>query len=160
MENVAPTLSNGSADVSPGDHHVDDRELLLRAVEGAKLAAEEASRAASRVEVLRVELGALKKLVDDLVAHEDGRRLESAELRQIIGEAPKSIDVARAELQGASADDVERWQRTHGLRSQVALALAVMRGDAAAAVKQRRMIGLATVAAGLLPELLRSFGGH
>lgn len=82
-------VANGSAESTDTHGPEDDRELLLRAVEGAKLAAEEASKAAKRVDDLR-------------------SRFEA---------------------------------------------------DMAAAAKQRRVIGLATVIAGVLPDLIRSLGG-
>ena len=82
-------VSNGSAEHVAESHPEDDRELLLRAVEGAKLAAEEASKAAKRVDDLRSKLEA----------------------------------------------------------------------DIADAAKQRRTIGMATILAGVLPDLLRLLGG-
>jgi len=82
-------VSNGSAEHVAESHPEDDRELLLRAVEGAKLAAEEASKAAKRVDDLRTKLEA----------------------------------------------------------------------DIADAAKQRRTIGMATILAGVLPDLMRLLGG-
>jgi hypothetical protein len=82
-------VANGSAESTDTRGPEDDRELLLRAVEGAKLAAEEATKAAQRVDTLRAKLET----------------------------------------------------------------------DMSAATKQRRLIGLATVVAGVLPDLIRSLGG-
>lgn len=81
--------ANGSAEHVAESHPEDDRELLLRAVEGAKLAAEQASKAAQRVEALRVRFEA----------------------------------------------------------------------DIATSAKQRRAIGIATVLAGVLPDLIHALGG-
>lgn len=158
-EHAARHGANGSADLDLSGDPPGDRELLLRAVEGSKLAAEEASRASARVEVLRVELGHVKKQISDLVAHEDGRRLEAAELRQIIGEAPKAIDVARAELERASHEELERWERTHGLRGQMALVIASMRAEAKTAARGRTLLGALVVALQALPEVLRYLQG-
>lgn len=128
---LLPSRANGSAEPSLNGHQPDERELLWRAVEGAKLAAEEASRASSAV----------------------------ADLRAVIGDEPQPLELARAEAGFVSLAELEAW-RSHGLRGQVALVLASMRAEAREATKQRRLMSMLTVAAAVLPELIRALGGY
>jgi hypothetical protein len=128
---LLPSRANGSAEPSLDGHQPDERELLWRAVEGAKLAAEEASRASSAV----------------------------ADLRAVIGDEPQPLEIARAEAGFVSLAELEAW-RSHGLRGQVALVLASMRAEARAASQQRRTLGLVTIAAAILPEVIRALGGY
>lgn len=95
----------------------DDRELLMRAVEGSRLAAEEASRASSAV----------------------------ASLRAIIGDPPSADDLAIASSATASAAQMAAWEQAHGMRGQLALLYAQARSDAARTRRLMTLVGALVV---------------
>ena len=112
--------ANGAIAPSPthtGESDPDDRELLLRAVEGSRLAAEEASRASSAV----------------------------ASLRAIIGDPPSADDLAIAASATASAAQMAAWEQAHGMRGQLALLYAQARSDAARTRRLMTLVGALVV---------------
>lgn len=112
--------SNGAITPSPahtGESEPDDRELLMRAVEGSRLAAEEASRASSAV----------------------------ASLRAIIGDPPTADDLAIASSATASAAQMAAWEQAHGMRGQLALLYAQARSDAARTRRLMTLVGALVV---------------
>ena len=129
--NVEPTIAAGgmlapmgaaNGAIAPGSTHIgesdpDDRELLLRAVEGSRLAAEEASRASHAV----------------------------IQLRSIIGEPPSVEDLAIAASATASAAQMAAWEQAHGMRGQLALLYAQARSDAARTRRLMTLVGALVV---------------
>lgn len=112
--------ANGS--IAPGAMHLgesdpDDRELLMRAVEGSRLAAEEASRASTAV----------------------------AQLRAVIGDPPSADDLAIAASATASAAQIAAWEQAHGMRGQLALLYAQARSDAARTRRLMTLVGALVV---------------
>lgn len=112
--------ANGAIEPRPAqssEGEPDDRELLLRAVEGSRLAAEEASRASQSV----------------------------IQLRAIIGEPPSADDLAIAASATASAAQMAAWEQAHGMRGQLALLYAQARSDAARTRRLMTLVGALVV---------------
>jgi len=112
--------ANGAITPSPahtGESEPDDRELLMRAVEGSRLAAEEASRASHAV----------------------------IQLRSIIGDPPSADDLAIASSATASAAQMAAWEQAHGMRGQLALLYAQARSDAARTRRLMTLVGALVV---------------
>jgi hypothetical protein len=121
-----PLLRIATSD--PTEPHPTDRELLLLAVEGARLAAEEASR-----------------------AHQ-----QAAEARAILGTRPGIHELERVAAEPTTAAQMAEWESRHGLVGQVALMGAHMRRSARLHRVALALLALASVAAEALPDIIRA----
>lgn len=168
----APTPPSGMQVVGSLDEAI--AMLLERAQESGEEAtrtrviAEQAARHAHRTEaaVLRLEgvVDGLARQQSELAAvvlrHEASdtdRRRELREVRDLIGEPPRAVDLQRASIQDATPEDIERWEQGYGVRGQVALVMAQMRHDAAA---QRRALTVVGVLALLVEPILAAAITH
>ena len=138
----SPTPPSGMQVVGSLDEAI--AMLLERAAETteqttrASVIAEQAARSSHRAEsaVLRAE-GVVRELAEQQgklaaavlqhTASDTDRRRELREVRDLLGEPPRAVDLQRASIQDATPEDIERWERGYGVRGQLALVMAQMR---------------------------------